>query len=306
MATTQTPSVLALSSDLADAVAALEPSLVRIPGRRGSATGIAWSPRQVVTTARALGRRESVTVVLPDGSETTGTVTGRDWGTDLGLVTLPDSAPELAVPAWAEEPGLRVGNLVLVLGRPGRQVRATLGLVSAVGGAWLAHGAHAISAYVDVDASLPGGFAGGPLVSAAGKVVGLNSRRLVPGGTTLPTATIRRVAADLEAHGGVRRAWLGVAVQGAGLPAEAGQDRGVLVTAVEADSPAAEAGVVLGDTLLAIGEEVLAGPEDLLTALAAQGTGDEITLRIWRAGAETTVAVTLGERPARKHRRRCG
>ncbi len=306
MTHTHNSSLIALSSALADAVASLGPCLVRIPGRRGSATGVAWAPRQVVTTARAIGRRSQVPVVLPDGSEHQGTVTGLDWGTDLALVTLPDDAPALSAAPWAESDGLRTGHLVLVLGRPGRQVRATLGMVSAIGGPWVAHGGSPVDAYLDVDASLPAGFAGGPLVDSGGQVIGLNSRRLRQGGTTLPTATVRRVVADLVAHGGVQQAWLGVGVQGAELPDGAGQPRGLLITAVASGGPADAAGVVLGDAILALGDVALSEPQDLLAALAGQSAGAQASLRLWRAGAALNADVTLGTRPTSSGRRRCG
>jgi S1-C subfamily serine protease len=301
------PSVLQLSTALADAVSALEPSLVRIPGRRGSATGVAWASHQIVTTARALGRRSEVTVVLPDGSETTGAVTGLDGSRDIGLVTLADDLPGLAVPQWTDEAGLRVGHLVLVLGRPGRSVRATLGLVSAVGGGWLSHGTSPVSAFVDVDASFPMGFAGGPLVDVAGRVLGLNSRRLVPGGTTLPTATIRQVVQELTDHGSVRRVWLGVGVQQADLPPQAGQSQGLLVTSVHPGGPADEAGVLLGDALLQLDSTTLGDPGDLLSTLGGAGIDTVASLTLWRASAKQTIEVTLGQRPPAEQRGRgCG
>jgi S1-C subfamily serine protease len=89
----------------------------------------------------------------------------------------------------------RVGQLVLALGRPGESIRAILGVVSGLGGPWQTRHGGSIDAYIDVDGSLPGGFSGGPLVGGDGTFLGINTSRLVPGGTTIPAATVTRVPA---------------------------------------------------------------------------------------------------------------
>src|SRR4029453_420552 len=100
---------------------------------------------------------------------------------------------------------LRVGHLVLALGRPGRTVQATLGIVSALGGAWRTPAGGQIDRYLQTDVVMYPGFSGGPLVDAAGQVVGLNTSAMLRGvSLTVPVATLRRVVEMLLAHGRVR------------------------------------------------------------------------------------------------------
>ncbi|HEU4536393.1 MAG TPA: serine protease, partial [Polyangiaceae bacterium] len=83
-----TDALVALSNSLADLVARLEPSLVRVEGRtRRGSTGVVYDDEgTIVTAAHALGRADSVAITLPDGSTQTAPVVARDPGTDVALV----------------------------------------------------------------------------------------------------------------------------------------------------------------------------------------------------------------------------
>src|SRR3989337_425203 len=117
-----------LSSDLAAIVDAAGRSVVRVEARRRiPASGIIWSADGTVVTANhVVQREENITVGLPDGSKVGATLAGRDPATDVAVLRL-QSAGLTATPRASTE-GLRVGHLVLALGRPGRTVRATLGI----------------------------------------------------------------------------------------------------------------------------------------------------------------------------------
>ena len=127
-----TPNALAsLSQSLALVVSTAGPSLVRVEGRRRAATGLAWSAQgHVLTAAHALETEgeESVRVGLPDGSSAAAQLVGRDAALDLALLKV--DAP---LQPLAHAPAPQVGHLGLALARPGRTVRATLGMVSAYG-----------------------------------------------------------------------------------------------------------------------------------------------------------------------------
>src|SRR5690606_31977182 len=114
----------------------------------------------------------------------------------------------------------------------------------------------------------------------------------------IPTATVERVVGELLAHGAVKRGYLGVAVQRARLPrevaAQLGRDTGALILRVDEDSPAARAGLVLGDVLVAIDGEAVAGPDALRQALADR-RGAEVELEVVRVGAPVIVRATVGE-----------
>src|SRR4029079_4070157 len=120
-----------------------------------------------------------------DGSTATATLIGRDESADVAV--LRTDRKDLRPPQWRDTNGLRVGNIVLAAGRPGRSVRATSGIVSAIGPEWRTQGGTRIDPFLDVDASLPPVFSGGPLLDVRGAFVGLNTSHLVRrSGATIP------------------------------------------------------------------------------------------------------------------------
>lgn len=290
---------LALSDSLADAAESIAPSLVRVASRRRVATGLVWDATSVVTVARAVPRGADATITLADGSERAAKVLGRDPAADLALLQI-EGEPLVPAPRGASIP--RVGNLVLALGRPGQSVRATLGLVSGVGGSWTTADGARVDAFLDVDGTLPRGFSGGPLVDASGEVVGLNTSGLVRGGTTLPIPTVERVVEQLREGGDRSPGWLGVLFQPAELGPEhaalAGQANALLLTGMKRTGPAAEAGLQVGDFLVAFDGAPIAGWDDLVQALVGR-SGKAGTARVLRSGELVELEVTVGERPRR-------
>jgi S1-C subfamily serine protease len=291
-----------LSDNLASTVEAVAPSVARVEARRRlAATGIVWSADGIVVTAHhVIEHDEGITVGFGDGESVPATLVGRDPSTDLAVLRA--SATGLAPAAWADLEGLRVGHLALALGRPGRSVQATLGIVSA-----LAHGgrsprAGARDPYVQTDVAMYPGFSGGPLVDAGGRVVGLNTTALHRGiNVAIPAATVARVVETLLTHGRVRRGYLGIGSQPARLPgglAESlGQETGLLIVSVEPGSPAETAGLMLGDTIVALGGEPVRHLDELLAGLPGDLVGVEAVVRVLRAGELQEVRVSVGERP---------
>jgi S1-C subfamily serine protease len=283
-----------LSNQLAGAVADAGSSVLRLRGTRTPACATAWTKDTAVTVAHALGRREKGQVVLPNGEPAEAEILAIDRSTDLALLRVD---AELALPVWADEPP-RVGELVLALGR-GRDgsSRANLGMVSGVSGAWKTRGGGKIDHYIEIDGTLGNGLSGGPLARADGRLLGINSHRLVRSGVTIPSSTVSRVVGHLQKHGGYRRGFLGVGVQSVHLPLafaeELGRTRGVLVTSVKPDGPADGGGVLLGDVILALDEVPVEGLEDLRGALSDRA-GERAKLHLLRAGAKREVEVEVG------------
>ena len=290
-----------LSEALAGAVAAAAPSVVRIEGRkRLPASGIAWSSDGVVVTAHhTLEHEENIVAGLENGETVPATLVGRDATTDLAVLRL--SASSLVPPTWADPEALRVGHLALALGRPGQTVRATMGIVSALGKAWYTPAGGRIAPYHQTDVAMYPGFSGGPLVDANGKFLGLNSSALLRGvSVAVPAPTLRRVVESLLAHGKVRRGYLGVGNQPVRLPAvpaeRLGQETGLLLVSVAPGSPAEQHGLHLGDTIVSLDGQPVRNPDELLALLSDDRIGKAVPVGIVRGGNLEDLTVTVGER----------
>lgn len=291
-----------LSNDMAAAVESVGPGIVRIEGRkRMSASGIVWSADGVILTAHhVVTRDENLRVGLPNGETANATLVGRDPSTDLAVLRL-TGAGNLQPPNWAEVESLRVGQIVLALGRPGHTVQATLGVISALGEGWRTPSGGQIDRYVQTDVVMYPGFSGGPLIGASGEVLGLNTSALLRGATvSIPTPTLRRVVETLLAHGHVRRGYLGVGAQPVRLPEslaqQLNQETGLLLISVESGSPADQGGLLMGDTIITFGGESVLDMDDLLGLLSGDRVGSSTAVRIVRGGQLQEMTVTIGER----------
>jgi len=291
-----------LSEALADAVSAAGNGVVRVEGReRLPATGIVWDAEGLIVTAHhVLERDENINIGFQDGETVAAELLGRDPATDLALLRTPkQGTPKQgsSAPTWAEPESLRVGHMVLALGRPGSNVRATLGIVAALGNAWRTPAGGPVDRYLQTDTVMYPGFSGGPLVDAQGRFVGLNSSSLVRGvSITVPAPTLNRVVRDLRDHGNVRRAYLGVGAQPTRLPdavaKELGQETGLLLVSVEQGSAAEQGGLFLGDTLVSLGGAPVRHMDDLFSSLDGDRIGKPLTVRILRGGQLVELTVS--------------
>jgi S1-C subfamily serine protease len=304
--------------------------IVRVEGRRRMpGTGIVWSSEGVIITAHHIVERdESINIGLGGDVTAPAKLIGRDPNTDLAVLKV---EADTTAPVWADGSDgkeLKVGHLVLALGRPGTQVQATLGVVSKFGeatvqrarpprgegrgggrrrhrhggGGWEGFGSHSnLGPIIQTDVVMYPGFSGGPLVDAGGAVHGLNTSALSRGSAiTIPTATVRRVVDALLSHGKVRRGYLGIGAQPVRLPEalaeELDQEVGLMLVSVESGSPAESGGLLLGDILVALDDFVIESVDELLSLLGSDRVGSEVALRIVRGGQLMDVGVTVGER----------
>jgi S1-C subfamily serine protease len=292
-----------VSQELAGTVEEVSPAIVRVEARRRlPASGIVWSADGVIVTAHhVVEREENIKIGLPDGHTVSATLVGRDPSSDLAV--LRSEANNLTPPVWAsfDSNSIQVGHLVLALGRPGKSVQATLGIVSALGEDWRTPGGSQFNYYLQTDVVMYPGFSGGPLVSAAGQVAGLNTSALMRGiSLTVPATNIRQVVESLLAHGRIKRGYLGVSTQPVRLPAasseQLSQETGLLLAAVEAGSPAEKGGLLLGDTIVGLDNSPIRQHDDLLAQLSADRVDAQVVIKIIRGGQLQEVKVVVGER----------
>jgi len=290
-----------LSAGFSAAVDRAAPAVVRVGGGCGvGVSGTVWNADGIVVTSRrALGREDDTEIATHDGKTHSASLIGDDPGTDVAVLRAADTAG-LAPLEFRDLGSIKVGDVALALGRPGKAVRASSRIVGVIGPEHRTPAGGRLDRYIETDRGLPRGFSGGPLVDLDGTALGMNTRGLVRGADlVVPGATLSRVVDAILAHGSIRRGHLGVAVFGAALPAgiraEAEQRSGALVVAVEESSPAEASGLVLGDVIITLAGEPVASPGDLRAALQDRA-GQEVAARILRAGALQDLTIAVGTR----------
>lgn len=295
------------SDALALTVEGTGPAVVRVEARRRlPATGIVWSAAGVIVTAHHVVEQDDhVGIGLHDGRTLSARLLGRDPTTDVAVLQaqIGQGQLPLTVPTWADPADLRVGHLALALGRPGQRVLATFGIVSALGEGWRTPAGGEVDHYLQSDVVMLPGFSGGPLVDAAGHIIGMNTSAMLRGvSLTIPAPTLRRVVETILSHGHVRRGYLGVSAQAARLPAllaqQLQQESGLLLGSVEADGPADKAGLFMGDTLISLDNQPVRHLDDLMALLTGERVGRPLSARIVRGGQVQTLDVVIGERSA--------
>jgi S1-C subfamily serine protease len=291
----------AYSRAVSSAAARLSPAVVNVEvSRRGNGSGFVFAEDGLIlTNSHVVGGGKRIQVTLFDGRQLPADLIGDDPQTDLAVLRI--SADNLVAASLGDSSALRPGQLVIALGSPfGFQHTVTAGVVSALGRSLRSRTGRLMEQLIQTDAALNPGNSGGPLVTSAGKVVGVNTA-IIAGGHGIAFAvsinTAKFVIPHLVREGRVRRAMLGVSAQHARLATTVvrtfhlPQRSGTLVTDVLDGSPAQAAGLRPGDILLEFDGVTLEGPDDLIRLLTAERIGSRVTIRLLRDGRPEQVTV---------------
>jgi serine protease DegQ len=296
-----TDTLAALSNGMADAVENVATAVVRVNGRRRrSGSGVVFAQNMVLTASHVLEREEDLSVETADGRTLSARFAGREHSTDLAVLNVDGLDIDPATPS---EGDARVGQISLAVGSysRGEGPRATLGVVSAVGGPVRSRRGPRVERYIQTDATPYPGFSGGPLIDARGDVLGI----LVSGwgrgaAFAIPADIAWRTAGTLSERGSVKRGYLGILSQPVRLPNGQSlgltQRGGLLVVGVEDGSPAGRGGLIVGDILATLDGQPIEDTEDLLVLLAGDRVGRSVPVKLVRGGELTEVEITVGER----------
>lgn len=277
-----------LSSALAEVVACTAPSIVSVRSHRFRSTGFVWKTGLIVTADEALADEGEVEIGLPDGRTGPANIAGRDHTTDIALLRA-DIASAPATLAATVPP---LGALAIAVATDRDTPSAALGMVSTFGKSWRSLRGGDIDARIELDVRLRPAQQGGLALDASGQAFGmvvLGPRRVL----VIPTATIERVAAQLEVRGRIARGYLGLGLQ----PVRLDDGIGAMVMQVDKAGPAAAAGIRQGDVIVAVDGQKLSGVRALARALGPSSVGAVIDLAVRRGGEPAGFKVTVGERP---------
>ena len=271
------------------------------------ATGYVMTNYHVVQGARRVqvvlaGRAEGQSIVRPRGRTLDATVAGIDEETDLALLKVNGGA--LAALPIGDSDTLRPGQLVFAFGSPlGLDNTVTMGVISAVGRQLEADDP---MVYIQTDAPINPGSSGGPLVNAAGQVVGINTLILSQGGGNeglgfaAPSNIVRTVYEQLKDHGRVRRGSIGAVVQSItpvmARALDLPQESGAIVADVDVGGPAGAAGLRIGDIVVSLDGKPIENGRQFDVNLYRRAAGDVAQLVVLRAGRQVQLPVAVGQR----------
>ena len=299
-------SLLSLSNEFAIAVDKAGQFTVAVNGRRRfSSSGVHWRSGIIVAADHAVKREEEITVTLPDDRTVPATLVGRDGSTDL--VVLRVEVDQLPIAEIVDAAALKVGQWVLAVARSADSgVGASMGVISALGGAWRTWHGGQIDQLIRPDLTLYPGFSGGALITPQGRVVGINTSGYRHMALTLPASTVDRVVDQLVNRGRIARGYLGVGMQPVQLPdrlkseLHLSESGGVIIVSVQAGSPADRAGILIGDILIALEAQSTPDIAAVHRMLDPDRIGKSLSAKLIRGGTVTEVAIVVGERPSKE------
>lgn len=281
----------------------------------------------IVTNNHVVEESDKVEVKLGSSDKTyTAEVVGTDPATDVALLKVDAPADSLHPLKLGDSANVEVGEPVVAIGNPfGLDRTVTAGIVSAIQRQIQAPNGFSISHVIQTDAAINPGNSGGPLIDSSGDVIGINSQIQTGGsgdgnvgiGFAVPIDTAREVVQQIEAHGEVKHAYLGI--NGGSITPDLAkalklpEEEGVLVNEVVKGGPADQAGLKGGDTsatiegasfrlggdvITEINGKKISGMEEVINAVNAASPDEKMELTVDRDGHTRKITVTLGVRPA--------
>jgi Do/DeqQ family serine protease len=280
----------------------------RSPNKRqkqslGSGVVVDAAKGYVLTNHHVVAKADEIEVTLKDGRKLQAELVGADPETDVAVLRIPTE--NLTAVELANSDRLRVGDFVVAIGNPfGLSQTVTSGIVSALDRSGL--GIEGYENFIQTDASINPGNSGGPLVDLRGRLVGINTAIIAPGGGNvgigfaIPINMAKAIMTQIVEYGGVNRGLFGVHVQqltpelAQALDIAAGTS-GAVIIKVEPESPADKAGLRQGDVVVHLnGREIKSAP-DLHNRIALLRVGDTARMKVIRNGRTHKMSVRIAD-----------
>src|ERR1700712_4415827 len=270
----------------------------------GQGSGVIFTPDgYVLTNSHVVASAARLSASLTDGQSFDATLVGEDPATDIAVLRL--SGTDLSHAELGASASLKVGQLVVAIGNPlGFTCTVTAGIVSALGRTLRTRAGGLLDSVIQTDAPLNPGNSGGPLVSGAGRVVGINTAMIGPAQGicfAIGIDTAIWVATRLMRDGRVRRSRLGLSAQTVPITTRVrrfhglNQPTGVMISDIAPNGAGKRAGLQPGDVLVSLDGVVVTGVDDLHRALTEERAGIEVPVRFLRRAELLTLLVTPQE-----------
>jgi Do/DeqQ family serine protease len=256
----------------------------------------------VLTNNHVVENAEAIEVTTKDNRRFRAKLVGRDGDTDVAVLKI--EGTNLTALEFGDSDRLEVGDYVLAIGNPfGLGQTVTSGIVSALGRSGL--GIEGYEDFIQTDASINPGNSGGALVDLRGRLVGLNTAILAPGGGNIgigfavPINMARRVMEQLVKYGEVKRGRIGIGIQE--LTPEIAQAMGIkrsegaVIAKVEPKSSAERSGLRAGDVVLTVDGLPVKSATQLRNRIGLTRVGEQVELLVERKGEQKTVRAQIDQ-----------
>lgn len=280
-------------------------SVVSIVGDQSTGTGIVFDSRgYILTNYHVVADNAAIEVRLQDGSRYEAALVGKDQKSDLAVLKI--EATGLQPAEFGDSDALQVGDVAVAIGDPlGEALRGTMtdGIISAINRNVTVEGR--VMTLIQTNAALNAGNSGGPLLNAAGQVVGINNMKMislyssVEGlGFAIPIGIAKPLVDEIIQNGSVRYAVIGIQVRSVTEEEEKQADGALVIVGVNQKSDAYRQGLREGDRILAVNGEAVDSIDALEAAKTGLKAGDTMEITVLSPGGERTVHVALVEEAA--------
>ena len=284
-------------------------NVMEIP--QGSGSGFVWDKDgHIITNYHVIQGADRAQVTLADHTTWDATLVGQAPEKDLAVLKIEAPAKALRPIPVGSSSNLLVGQSVLAIGNPfGLDQTLTTGIISALGREIESASGIPIRGAIQTDAAINPGNSGGPLLNSSGQLIGVNTAIYSPSGASagigfsIPVDAVKWVVPELIAHGRIMRPSLGVEFATDHTASRLGL-KGALILNVIKGSAADHAGLLptyrdrngrihLGDLIVAINDDEVKSPKDMILILEKYEPGDEVIVKVIRNGEEANLNLVL-------------